>query len=159
MQVSSTRVRKPVTSLGMQATRTESGQCPPTIIDIRNLSGAGAPIRENRRSPRRRLRVRQCRTGAAENTLRPVQRILNLACRRETIAPFEGWGTIERKRRLEREAGRNVDVMWLLGRLAPDHKTIADFRSSDLLCLVSRFLSLLLEQLFLGSLQGNQLDR
>src|SRR3984885_8325938 len=31
-------------------------------------------------------------------------------------------------RRLEREAGRNVEVMWLLGRLAPDHKTIADFR-------------------------------
>jgi hypothetical protein len=26
----------------MQATRNESGQCPPTIIDIRNLSGAGA---------------------------------------------------------------------------------------------------------------------
>ena len=27
-----------------------------------------------------------------------------------------------------REAGRNVEVMWLLGRLAPDPKTIADFR-------------------------------
>ena len=31
-------------------------------------------------------------------------------------------------RRLERGAGRNVEVMWLLGRLVPDHKTIADFR-------------------------------
>jgi len=31
-------------------------------------------------------------------------------------------------RALEREAGRNVEVMWLTGRLAPDHKTIADFR-------------------------------
>jgi transposase len=31
-------------------------------------------------------------------------------------------------RRLEREAGRNVEVLWLLGRLAPDHKTVADFR-------------------------------
>jgi transposase len=31
-------------------------------------------------------------------------------------------------RRLEREAGRNVELMWLTGRLAPDHKTIADFR-------------------------------
>lgn len=31
-------------------------------------------------------------------------------------------------RRLEREANRNVEVMWLTGRLAPDHKTIADFR-------------------------------
>ena len=33
--------------------------------------------------------------------------------------------------RLEREAGRNVEVMWLLGRLAPDHKTIADFRKDS----------------------------
>ena len=30
-------------------------------------------------------------------------------------------------RRLEREAGRNVELMWLTGRLVPDHKTIADF--------------------------------
>jgi transposase len=35
---------------------------------------------------------------------------------------------VQSSRRLEREAGRNVEVMWLLGRLAPDHKTIADFR-------------------------------
>src|SRR5205823_8519676 len=33
--------------------------------------------------------------------------------------------------RLEREAGRNVEVMWLTGRLAPDHKTIADFRKDN----------------------------
>src|SRR6202167_4518830 len=33
---------------------------------------------------------------------------------------------VQSSRRLEREAGRNVEVMWLLGRLAPDHKTIAD---------------------------------
>ena len=32
---------------------------------------------------------------------------------------------------LEREAGRNVEVMWLTGRLAPDHKTIADFRRDN----------------------------
>jgi transposase len=32
---------------------------------------------------------------------------------------------------LKREAGRNVEVMWLLGRLAPDHKTIADFRKDN----------------------------
>lgn len=31
-------------------------------------------------------------------------------------------------RRLEREAGRNVEAMWLTGRLVTDHKTIADFR-------------------------------
>ena len=31
-------------------------------------------------------------------------------------------------RRLERETGRNVELIWLLGRLAPDFKTIANFR-------------------------------
>ena len=34
-------------------------------------------------------------------------------------------------RRLERECQRNVELMWLTGRLAPDFKTIADFRRSD----------------------------
>ena len=34
-------------------------------------------------------------------------------------------------RRLEREAQRNVEVMWLMGRLAPDHKTIALFRRDN----------------------------
>lgn len=34
-------------------------------------------------------------------------------------------------RRLEKEAGRNVEVMWLTGRLVPDHKTIADFRKEN----------------------------
>src|SRR6476661_912899 len=34
-------------------------------------------------------------------------------------------------RRLEREAQRNVEVMWLTGRLAPDFKTIADFRREN----------------------------
>jgi transposase len=38
---------------------------------------------------------------------------------------------VQSSRRLEREAGRNVEVMWLTGRLAPDHKTIADFRKDD----------------------------
>src|SRR5499433_2303999 len=38
---------------------------------------------------------------------------------------------VQSSRRLEREAGRNVKVMWLLGRLAPDHKTIADFRKDN----------------------------
>jgi transposase len=35
---------------------------------------------------------------------------------------------VQSSRRLEREAGRNVEVMWLTGKLAPDFKTIADFR-------------------------------
>ena len=38
---------------------------------------------------------------------------------------------IQSSRRLEREALRNVEVMWLTGRLAPDHKTIADFRKDN----------------------------
>ena len=35
---------------------------------------------------------------------------------------------VQSSRRLEREAGRNLELLWLLGRLVPDHKTIADFR-------------------------------
>ena len=42
---------------------------------------------------------------------------------------------VQSSRRLEREAGRNIEVMWLLGRLAPDHKTIADFRKDNSLGL------------------------
>lgn len=38
---------------------------------------------------------------------------------------------IPSSRRLEREAGRNVEVMWLTGRLVPDHKTITDFRRDN----------------------------
>lgn len=38
---------------------------------------------------------------------------------------------VRSSRRLERECQRNVEVMWLLGRLAPDHKTIAEFRRCE----------------------------
>jgi len=38
---------------------------------------------------------------------------------------------IASSRRLEREAQRNVELMWLTGRLAPDFKTIADFRHDN----------------------------
>ena len=38
---------------------------------------------------------------------------------------------IQSSRRLEREAGRNLELMWLTGRLAPDFKTIADFRRDN----------------------------
>jgi transposase len=38
---------------------------------------------------------------------------------------------IPSSRRLEREAQRNVELMWLTGRLAPDFKTIADFRRDN----------------------------
>jgi transposase len=38
---------------------------------------------------------------------------------------------VQSSRRLEREAGRNVELMWVTGRLIPDHKTIADFRKDN----------------------------
>ncbi len=38
---------------------------------------------------------------------------------------------VQSSRRLERETLCNVEVMWLLGRLSPDHKTIADFRKDN----------------------------
>lgn len=38
---------------------------------------------------------------------------------------------VHSSRRLEREAQRNVELMWLTGRLAPDHKTISDFRKDN----------------------------
>ncbi len=38
---------------------------------------------------------------------------------------------IQSTRRLEGKARRNVELMWLLGRLAPDFKTISDFRKDN----------------------------
>jgi transposase len=38
---------------------------------------------------------------------------------------------VQSSRRLEREAQRNVELMWLTGRLTPDHKTISDFRKDN----------------------------
>jgi len=38
---------------------------------------------------------------------------------------------VQSSRRLEREAQRNVELMWLVGRLAPDFKTIANFRKNN----------------------------
>ena len=61
---------------------------------------------------------------------------------------------VQSSRRLEREAGRNVEVMWLLGRLAPDHKTIADFRKDNgaaIRKVCARFVSLCRA---MGLLQG-----
>jgi transposase len=38
---------------------------------------------------------------------------------------------IQSTRRLEQEARRNLELMWLVGRLAPDFKTLADFRAEN----------------------------
>lgn len=50
------------------------------------------------------------------------------------------WGylnAVRSSRALERECHRNVECMWLLARLAPDHKTIAEFRRTNSEALVS----------------------
>jgi transposase len=39
---------------------------------------------------------------------------------------------VQSSRRLERECARNLELIWLTGRLAPDFKTIADFRRENL---------------------------
>jgi transposase len=59
---------------------------------------------------------------------------------------------VQSSRRLERETGRNVEVMWLTGRLVPDHKTITDFRKDNGLAIrrvCSQFVALC-RQLVIG---------
>ena len=64
-------------------------------------------------------------------------RLVTLAARRRpggVLLKIYIYGYLNRvasSRRLERECQRNVELMWLTGRLAPDFKTIADFRRSD----------------------------
>lgn len=56
---------------------------------------------------------------------------------------------IQSSRRLEKEAQRNVELMWLTGRLTPDFKTIANFRKDNGLAIrsVSRQFVLMCQQL------------
>jgi transposase len=56
---------------------------------------------------------------------------------------------IRSSRRLEQEAGRNLELMWLLRKLTPDFKTIADFRKHNLAAFkqVFRQFTLLCQQL------------
>jgi len=56
------------------------------------------------------------------------------ACHPATLLKLYIYGYLNRvqsSRRLEREAQRNVELMWLTGKLAPDHKTIANFRRDN----------------------------
>ena len=46
---------------------------------------------------------------------------------------------IRSSRRLETEAGRNMELMWLLKKLRPDFKTIADFRKNNKKALIKVF--------------------
>ena len=65
---------------------------------------------------------------------------------------------VRSSRLLEAECRRNVEVLWLLGKLAPDHKTIADFRKDNGKALrgVTRQFTLLCRkfELFGGQLAG-----
>jgi transposase len=68
---------------------------------------------------------------------------------------------VQSSRRLEREAGRNVEVMWLTGRLAPDHKTIADFRKDNgraIRRVCTRYVALCRETAILGVPGGNSVS-
>jgi len=60
---------------------------------------------------------------------------------------------VRSSRQLEREAQRNVEVMWLMRRLTPDFKTIADFRRDNRKAIrnVSREFTLFCRQLNLFS--------
>ena len=59
---------------------------------------------------------------------------------------------IRSSRRLERECGRNVEVMWLLRKLRADFKTIADFRKDNRNAFkgVFRQITLLCKEMYLG---------
>src|SRR5208283_3324815 len=46
---------------------------------------------------------------------------------------------VRSSRKLEKECHRNVEVMWLLKKLAPDFKTIADFRKDNVDCIKGVF--------------------
>ena len=46
---------------------------------------------------------------------------------------------VRSSRKLERECHRNVEVMWLMRKLAPDFKTIADFRKDNVDCIKGVF--------------------
>ena len=56
---------------------------------------------------------------------------------------------VQSSRRLEREAQRNIELMWLVGRLAPNFKTIADFRRDNgaAICATCRSFVMMCRQL------------
>lgn len=70
-----------------------------------------------------------------------------------TIYIYGYLNRIQSSRRLERETQRNVELMWLTGRLMPDFKTIANFRKDNgkAICSVCRQFVVLCQQLGLFS--------
>jgi hypothetical protein len=79
-------------------------------------AGADAPIRVSdlARSPRRQA------------SLSPIDHAEDLS-----IYLYGYLNRVQSSRRLERETQRNVELMWLTGRLMPDFKTIANFRKDN----------------------------
>lgn len=61
---------------------------------------------------------------------------------------------IRSSRRLEAECRRNIEVMWLLGRLVPDHKTIAEFRRVHREAVTAAGAELIRLALSLGLIKG-----
>ena len=54
-----------------------------------------------------------------------------VSCEAPEALPLRYLNQVQSSRRLERKAGLNVECMWLTGKLAPDFKTIADFRRDN----------------------------
>jgi len=44
---------------------------------------------------------------------------------------YSYYNGIRSSRKIERECHRNIEVLWLIGELKPDHKTIANFRKDN----------------------------
>jgi hypothetical protein len=85
----------------------------------------GFAIRTQRRSQRPSRSAPSARIASSRSAARAAS---------EAASKLYIYGYLNRiqsSRRLEREAQRNVEVMWLTGRLAPDFKTIADFRHDN----------------------------
>ncbi|GAB5097629.1 hypothetical protein YK56LOC_33450 [Caballeronia sp. HLA56] len=65
----------------------------------------------------------------AFNLRRPAGRLYHPEVLRK-IYTYGYLNRIQSSRRFEREAQRNIELMWITGRLAPDFKTIARFRTT-----------------------------
>jgi len=61
---------------------------------------------------------------------------------------------VRTSRKLERECQRNMEVMWLIKRLTPDFKTIADFRKDNIDCIKKVFKEFLYHSMDLGLVGG-----
>ena len=95
------------------------GTCPERQLSVRTRPH-GAPFHDSGKAV------------VAKRSPLVSQTILSHAQPRRGISLGESQlNSVQSSRRLEREAGRNVEVMWLTGRLVPDHKTIADFRKDN----------------------------